>query len=54
LFTVLGGKFKSSAQDSDLEYLSWQCKKSLVSSDFKPPLEDSSAWKKDFRIRNTR
>ena len=30
--------FKFSTQDSDLEYLSWQCKKSPVSSDFKPPL----------------
>ena len=26
LFTVLGGKFKFSAQDSDLEYLFWQQK----------------------------
>ena len=33
LFTVLGGKFKSSAQDSDLEFLSWRCKNSGVSSD---------------------
>ena len=39
LFTVLGGKFKFSAQDSDLEYLCWRCKNSLVqSSDLKPPL----------------
>ena len=38
LFTVLGGKFKSSAQDSDLEYLCWRCKNSPVSSDLKPPL----------------
>ena len=38
LFTVLGGKFKFSAQDSDLEYLCWKCKKSPVSSDLKPPL----------------
>jgi hypothetical protein len=38
LFTVLGGKFKFSAQDSDLEYLCWQCKNSPVSSDLKPPL----------------
>ena len=38
LFTVLGGKFKFSAQDSDLEYLVWQRKNSSVSSDLKPPL----------------
>jgi hypothetical protein len=38
LFTVLGGKFKFSAQDSDLEYLCWRCKKSPASSDLKPPL----------------
>ena len=38
LFTVLGGKFKFSAQDSDMEYLCWQCKNSPVSSDLKPPL----------------
>ena len=38
LFTVLGGKFKFSAQDSDLEYLFWQRKNSPVSSDIKPPL----------------
>ena len=33
LFTVVGGKFKFSAQDSDLEYLFWQRKNSPVSSD---------------------
>jgi hypothetical protein len=38
LFTDLGGKFKFSAQDSDLEYLCWQCKNPAVSSDLKPPL----------------
>ena len=38
LFTVLGGKFKFFAQDSDLEYLCWRCKNSPVSSDLKPPL----------------
>ena len=42
LFTVLGGKFKFSAQDSDLEYLHWRCKNPPVSSDLKPPLEDIS------------
>ena len=31
LFTVLGGKFKFSAQDSDLKYLCWQWKSSPVS-----------------------
>ena len=36
--TVLGGKFKFSAQDSDLEYLSWISKNLQVSSDWKPPL----------------
>jgi hypothetical protein len=40
LFTVLGGKFKFSAQDSDLEYLFWQRKISPVSSDLKPPLSE--------------
>jgi hypothetical protein len=38
LFTVLGGKFKFSAQDSDLEYLFWRCKNPPVSSDLEPPL----------------
>ena len=38
LFTVLGGKFKFSAHDSDLEYLCWRCKNSPVSSDLKPHL----------------
>ena len=40
LFTVLGGKFKFSAQDSDLEYLFWRSKNPPVSSDLKPPLSD--------------
>ena len=39
LFTVFGGKFKFSAQNSDLEYLCWQRKNSQVSSDLKPPLD---------------
>ena len=43
LFTDLGGKFKFSAQDSDLEYLSWRCKNPPVSSDLKSPLA-SSMW----------
>ena len=30
LFTVLDGKFQFSAQDSDLEYLYWQRKNSLL------------------------
>ena len=38
LFTVLGGKFKFSAHDSDLEYLFWQWKNSPVFSDLKPLL----------------
>ena len=38
LFNDLGGKFKLSAQDSNLEYLSWRCKNVPVSSDFNPPL----------------
>ena len=33
MFTVLGGKFKFSPQDSDLEYLCWRYKNSPVSSD---------------------
>ena len=32
-FTDLGGIFKFSAQDSDLEYLFWRCKNPPVSSD---------------------
>ena len=35
LFTVLGGKFKFSAQDSDLEYSFWRSKNL---PDLKPPL----------------
>ena len=38
LFTVLGRKFKYSAQDSDLKYLIWRSKNPPVSSDLKPPL----------------
>jgi hypothetical protein len=38
LFTGLGGKFKFSAQDSDLEYLFWRIKNPPVSSVLKPPL----------------
>ena len=41
-FTVLGRKFKISAQDSDMEYLCWQCKDSQVSSDLKPPYKFKS------------
>ena len=41
LFTVLGGKFKFSAHDSNLEYLSWRSKNPPVSSDLKPPLGNS-------------
>ena len=47
LFTVLVGKFKFSALDSDLEYLCRRCKNSPVSSDLKPPLlisECQSFW----------
>jgi hypothetical protein len=50
LFTVLGGKFKFFAQDSDLEYLFWRSKNPPVSSDLKPPLglnkENSNKLKK--------
>ena len=38
LFTVLGGKFKFSAQDSDMRYSLWRSKNPPVSSDSKPPL----------------
>ena len=41
LFPILGGKFKFSAQDSDLEYSSWQRKNPPGSSDLKPPLTSS-------------
>ena len=40
--------FKFSAQDSDLEYLFWQCKKPPVSSDIKPPLADGLSTNKQF------
>ena len=36
MVTDLGGKFKFSALDTDLEF--WQCKNPPVSSDLKPPL----------------
>ena len=36
LFTVLGGKFKFSVEDSDLEYLFWRSKNHPFSSDIKP------------------
>jgi hypothetical protein len=35
----MGGKFKFQVQDSDLEYLFWQCKKYIALSEKKPPLE---------------
>ena len=47
LFTVLGGKFKFSAQDSDLEYLCWRRKIFPVSSDLKPPLGVKGQNQKD-------
>ena len=46
LFTVLGGKFKFFAQDSELEYLYWRNKKPPSSSDLKPPLVCISEKKK--------
>merc|ERR1712051_140364 len=46
LFIVLGGKFKLSAQDSDLEYLCWRCKNSPVSSDLKSPLREKTRLKR--------
>ena len=39
LLTVLAGKFKFSAQDSDLEYLCWRCKNSPESSGLKPQVK---------------
>ena len=55
LFTVLGGKFKFSAQNIDLEYLIWQGKNSPVSSDLKPPLKItiSKIFAKDNEIINS-
>ena len=38
LFTGMGGKFKFSAQDRDLEYLFWRSKNLPVPSDITPPL----------------
>ena len=59
LFTILGGKFKFSAQDSDSEYLFWQRKNSPVSSNLKPPLARREStpgriweFKKDDREKN--
>jgi hypothetical protein len=57
LFTVLGGKFKFSAQGSDLEYLCWQCQNSPVSSDLKPPLAKvliKAAFQQKFLRRHKR
>ena len=34
----MGGKFKFQLQDSDLEYLFWQCEKHMALSEKKPPL----------------
>jgi hypothetical protein len=34
----MGGKFKFHVQDSDLEYLFWQCEKHIALSEKKPPL----------------
>ena len=42
MFMDLGGKFKFSAQDSDLEYLFWRSKNPPVSSELKPPLSFES------------
>ena len=38
MFTVMGWKFKFQVQDSDLEYLFWQCEKHIALSEKKPPL----------------
>ena len=51
LFTVLGGKFKFSAQNRDLEYLLWQRKNSPVSSDLKPPLAIGKLLDPEFLIK---
>ena len=34
----MGGNFKFQVQDSDLEYLFWQCEKHITLSEKKPPL----------------
>ena len=44
LFTFLGGKFKFSAQDSDLEYLFWQCKKTSFSLCLKYKILADKFW----------
>ena len=41
VLTVLGWKFRFSAQDSNLEYLSWRSKNPPVSSDLKPSLRQN-------------
>ena len=38
----MGGKFKFSAQDSNLEYLFWRSKNLPVSSDIIPPKENGN------------
>ena len=48
--TVLGGKFKFPAQDSDLEYLFWQSKNSPASSDLKTPLIWNTSIKTNKKI----
>ena len=34
----MGGKFRFQVQDSDLEYLFWQCEKHIALSEKKSPL----------------
>ena len=36
LFSVMGGKFKFQVQESDLEYLFWQCEKLIALSEKRP------------------
>ena len=44
LFTVMGGKFKFQVQDSDLEYLFWQCEKHITLSEKNSPLAEARTY----------
>ena len=46
----MGGKFKFQVQDSDLEYLFWQCEKHIALFEKKPPLLISTIWQVKFPL----
>ena len=45
----MDGKFEFQVQDSDLEYLFWQCEKHITLSEKKPPLALSSVQRQIVR-----